>query len=311
MVSTTSELAAKGTAVARHLEAEANSGKRAMETLIGSISKIESNSKSMNSTLADSNKNISSILTIISEIDSKTKVINDIVFQTKLLSFNASVEAARAGEHGRGFAVVAEEVGNLAQLSGNSAKEISTLLAQSVRSVNEIVEKSSHNMGSAMATTQESIIEGAKVSKEAEKLFNDILEKSVNISRLAEEISRGSAEQSKGIQEINTAMSQMEAVTNQNAEIASETNSASEEILNQSKSLQNSTTQIALAIFGNTAALNEKPLKAQVQTPVQTQERVGKTTLLKFSEHKKKKSTDSVKSAAVPNWNSDDFKDAG
>ncbi len=57
------------------------------------------------------------------DIGDKTKVINDIVFQTKRLSFNASVEAARAGEHGKGFAVVAEEVGNLAQMSKDKVQE--------------------------------------------------------------------------------------------------------------------------------------------------------------------------------------------
>jgi methyl-accepting chemotaxis protein len=72
-----------------------------------------------------SNEQMSEIVKVIQEIETKTKVINDIVFQTKLLSFNASVEAARAGEQGKGFAVVAEEVGNLAQMSGNAAKEIS------------------------------------------------------------------------------------------------------------------------------------------------------------------------------------------
>ena len=61
----------------------------------------------------ESNKEIQEIVKVIAEIGNKTKVINDIVFQTKLLSFNASVEAARAGENGKGFAVVAEEVGKL------------------------------------------------------------------------------------------------------------------------------------------------------------------------------------------------------
>ena len=75
-------------------------------------------------------------MVLISEIGNKTKVINDIVFQTKLLSFNASVEAARAGEHGKGFSVVAEEVGNLAHMSGNSAKEITQLLESSINRVN-------------------------------------------------------------------------------------------------------------------------------------------------------------------------------
>ncbi|MHA0111674.1 methyl-accepting chemotaxis protein, partial [Klebsiella pneumoniae] len=79
----------------------------------------------------DANSQLQSISNIIGEISAKTNIINDIVFKTQLLSFNASIEAARAGQHGRGFAVVAEEVGNLAQMSGNAAKEIRALLEDS------------------------------------------------------------------------------------------------------------------------------------------------------------------------------------
>lgn len=67
-------------------------------------------------------------------------MINEIVFQTKLLSFNATVEAARAGENGKGFSVVAVEIGKLEQISGNAAKEISELLYNSTKPVSETIE---------------------------------------------------------------------------------------------------------------------------------------------------------------------------
>ena len=81
--------------------------------------------------IRESNSHLNEIVDIISKISEKTNVINDIVFKTQLLSFNASIEAARAGQHGKGFAVVAEEVGNLASMSGEAAKEITTLLEDS------------------------------------------------------------------------------------------------------------------------------------------------------------------------------------
>ena len=73
--------------------------------------------------IQNSNSDLESMAKIIEAISEKTNVINEIVFNTKLLAFNASIEAARAGVHGKGFAVVAEEVGNLAQLSGEAAKD--------------------------------------------------------------------------------------------------------------------------------------------------------------------------------------------
>ncbi|NCQ16281.1 chemotaxis protein, partial [Candidatus Falkowbacteria bacterium] len=78
--------------------------------LIGSMDRI-----------SESNQDIASLVFAIEEIAEKTKIIDDIVFQTKILSFNASVEAERAGEFGRGFSVVAQEVSNLAKMSGRAS----------------------------------------------------------------------------------------------------------------------------------------------------------------------------------------------
>lgn len=92
------------------------------------------------------NRGLQDLVLLIGKIREKTKVIDEIVFQTRLLSFNASVEAARAGEHGKGFAVVAEEVGSLAQMSGSAAKEISAILAEGVSKAESLT---------ARTTTQE------------------------------------------------------------------------------------------------------------------------------------------------------------
>src|SRR5690606_14658037 len=98
----------------------------------------ESSLMQLDDNITTSNKNSSSIIKSLetiadqlndfqntfSSVEEKTNMINDIVFQTKLLSFNASVEAARAGHHGKGFSVVAEEIGRLAETSGTSASAI-------------------------------------------------------------------------------------------------------------------------------------------------------------------------------------------
>ncbi|RZA18353.1 MAG: hypothetical protein EOP10_21235, partial [Proteobacteria bacterium] len=109
------------------------------------------------------NSQLQNMANIINEVSAKTMVINDIVFKTQLLSINASIEAARAGQHGKGFAVVAEEVGNLAQMSGNAAKEIQLLISDSQKQVLQIIE-----------VTQSRSKESQGVSQEAVQAFSEI-----------------------------------------------------------------------------------------------------------------------------------------
>ncbi|OYX30893.1 MAG: chemotaxis protein [Hydrogenophilales bacterium 32-62-9] len=143
-------------------------------------------------------------------------VIDGIAFQTNILALNAAVEAARAGEQGRGFAVVAAEVRHLAQRSASAAKEIKTLIVDSVSQV-EL---------------------GRKLVNEAGEAIDDV----VTSVQLVVEIMAGSAaaslEQSAGIAQINQAVSQMDEMTQQNAALVEESAAAAE-------SLQNQATQLA------------------------------------------------------------------
>ncbi|MBC7465543.1 MAG: hypothetical protein H7256_06080, partial [Bdellovibrio sp.] len=139
MVDKNSENAKNAAVVSSQSQVSAEKGKQVVEQMIRSMDDInQSNTKIMDQ-INHSNAEIETIVRVIQEIGTKTKVINDIVFQTKLLSFNASVEAARAGENGKGFAVVAEEVGKLAEMSGSAAKEITSLLDGSIQKVEGIV----------------------------------------------------------------------------------------------------------------------------------------------------------------------------
>lgn len=159
--------------------------------------------------MESNNKRFDDISTVISEIGNKTKVINEIVFQTKLLSFNASVEAARAGEAGKGFAVVAEEIGKLALVSGDAAKEINELINESSQRINIIVNDSKKITTSLGNETQLKMNVGHDTSKEFGVIFDRMINNIDKINSAIQEMSLASKEQGEGIVQINTALYQL------------------------------------------------------------------------------------------------------
>ena len=198
----------------------AQNGKYKVEEMLESIHAISNGNDEINRQIQKSNSEISEIVNLIQEISQKTQVINDIVFQTKLLSFNASVEAARAGEHGKGFAVVAEEVGNLAAMSGNAANEISAMLTKSVQRVSDIVEGTKVLMDKLISQSKEKIMVGTSTAKQCATALDDILINVSSMSEMVKEISIASQEQSSGVREVNRAMSDLDQVTKANSEVA-------------------------------------------------------------------------------------------
>jgi methyl-accepting chemotaxis protein-1 (serine sensor receptor) len=158
---------------------------------------------------------ITEINQVSKKIGEITSVINEIAFQTNLLALNAAVEAARAGEHGRGFAVVASEIRNLAQRSGNAAKEIEGLIRNTIDKIDS---------GTSL------------VNKSGESL-KQIIGAIDQVTRMISEISAASTEQQQGIEQINIAVTELDSMTQQNASLVEETASASEEMSNQAQEL--------------------------------------------------------------------------
>ncbi len=166
------------------------------------------------------------------------KVINDIVFQTKLLSFNASVEAARAGDAGKGFAVVAEEVGNLARMSGKAAEEISKLLAHSTKEVEEIISSTTAKLDESFRGAKVKVDHGVEVAQRCSEVLASIVENVNSVSQTVGEISSASREQASGVAEINKAMAEMDKVTNDNAASAAASVNIADQLAAQATELK-------------------------------------------------------------------------
>lgn len=228
----------------------AERGKAVVAEVIGSMDEIQKSNQNIMDQINYSNQQISEIVKVIQEIGEKTKVIDDIVFQTKLLSFNASVEAARAGEHGKGFAVVAEEVGNLAQMSGNAAKEITTLLDGSIDRVESIVSETKTKVEALIQDGKGKIQEGTKVAHRCSEMLEDIVGNVGSVSQMANEITVASQEQAAGVREITSAMHQLDTVTQKNASTCQESASAANGLSDEAKILKEAVENLVAVIHG-------------------------------------------------------------
>lgn len=216
----------------------ATQGKATIEDMLSSMEVINSSNEAMMKQIEEGNKKIAEIVAVIGEIENKTKVINDIVFQTKLLSFNASVEAARAGDQGKGFAVVAEEVGNLAQMSGTAAKEISEMLTTSMRTVQNIVNENKTQVESLARDGRIKVEHGIQIAHKCGMALEEIVTQSSNMNGLISDITTAVQEQSKGIVEVSQAMSLLDQTSNKNSVTSKETLESSEELRDQVQKLE-------------------------------------------------------------------------
>jgi methyl-accepting chemotaxis protein len=250
MVKKSSENANRSRDVATSSAQVANRGKQTVEEMLQSIGEINISNEKIMKAIETSNRQISEIVGVIREIGNKTKVINDIVFQTKLLSFNASVEAARAGEHGKGFAVVAEEVGNLAQMSGNAAKEIGDMLGGSIQKVEKIVHETKTQVERLVADGKSKVDAGSVVAKQCAEILDEMVKNVNEVKEMIGEISTAAQEQSQGVSEITKAMNQLDQATHENAGTSQEAATFSNQIKTEAEQLVHEVTILRNLVEG-------------------------------------------------------------
>ncbi len=250
MVSKNAENAKRSQELSVTTRHAATNGKETVDLMLLSIDEIARSNNDIMKQTTESNIEISNIVKVIAEIGNKTKVINDIVFQTKLLSFNASVEAARAGEHGKGFAVVAEEVGNLAQMSGNAAREISHMLDESINNVERIVQDSKARIESLIVVSKEKIETGVSTGKRCGITLENIVKNVGELNQMISEIATASQEQALGVQEITKAMEELDKVTQLNSSASQQSAAAADELKNQAVVTDRIVLQLLKTIYG-------------------------------------------------------------
>ncbi len=271
MVKKSSENAVASKKTSQKSREAAERGQSAVQEMLQSIEDIQKSNGEIMSQVEASNREISDIVKVISEIGNKTKVINDIVFQTKLLSFNASVEAARAGEHGKGFAVVAEEVGNLAQMSGNAAKEISEMLDGSIRKVENIVTETKTRVEGLIQNGKSKVEVGTRVAQRCGEALENILSSVQEVDTMVSEIASASQEQAQGVSEINKAINQLDQVTQQNTAVSQVAANSAETLSSQARDLRQMVQELERVIQGGSgeaAPLTHKNPVKQEHKPV-------------------------------------------
>ena len=174
---------------------------------------------------------LGSLVTSIHEINKSAKRIEDIIavidgisFQTNILALNAAVEAARAGEHGRGFAVVAAEVRSLAQRSAKSAKEIQSLILDSVQKADA----------------------GVESADKVAQLIDQAVSAVDQVREMIAQIAAASQQQSTGVQQTTRALEELDTVTQRNASLVDEANQVSGALAEHAQRLSEAVSQFDL-----------------------------------------------------------------
>jgi methyl-accepting chemotaxis protein len=202
-----------------------------------SLEKVIEKMKTINHTTSETNSVIKDLDRKSAEIGKIIEVITGIADQTNLLALNAAIEAARAGEHGKGFAVVADEVRKLAELSRQSASQISSLI--------EVIQNETHQVVEMMNKGAAEISEGTSLVEDTGRIFDEILKSIENVSSEIQEVSAISEEMSASVMQVNASIEEVTKIARGSVASTAEIASATEEQLASMEEVSSSSASLA------------------------------------------------------------------
>ncbi len=236
---------------AKNFKNISNEGMNTALMLKDSLNKLASHSNLMKSNIQEKNKELENILNIMHDISVKSEIIQDISFQAKILSFNASVEASRAGEQGRGFSIVAEEIGKLASLTKTAANTINDILKTSIENTNKIIKDNENSLIEFMNETNNKIEKSNDYCDKVEEDLKTIVNNSEEIQLMMSNLKDASKEQENGIKKINVTMNQIENDNNKSNILSQEIQESSSLLTTENETLNSLVSQLKTTINGS------------------------------------------------------------
>jgi ABC-type branched-subunit amino acid transport system substrate-binding protein len=196
---------------------EAESGKASVQEILRFLEQLTEATHSLGQTVEQGNDEFRKILEIVEQIQVKTKGIHEVVFNIKLLAFNASIEAARAGEAGLGFSVVAQEIETLARTSGETATAIDGILGTSREKVNSVIEQNQNRMTQILDSFRLRVKTGSEIGQACLKIFTKIEDSVQATGRNSVTVAETSQIQAQSLQDIVKAAKELDHIAEVNS----------------------------------------------------------------------------------------------
>lgn len=228
-------------------------GVQRMDDMLSIVSKIEHSVSDLSQAIDENNQKMREVIRTVNNIQQESRAIEDIAFNTRIISFNAAVEAARAGQAGLSFKVVAEEVNNLAVQSSESARRIKEIMAQSSQQVAQIVEQTTESSTQFVSKSNEHTAVGVEISEECRTIMRHVLDQVLEVKSNMDAIGSANEQVTEGVANINKAMQDLDVNTSIGSDMAARTAELADELSAQTLLAMESMQKLETRIFGGAA----------------------------------------------------------